>query len=93
MFASEKAISRQEMFVLLYNTLKVIDEVPEGSGGKTLSAFTDSEEIAAWALDAMTYLVKAGIINGSDGSLLPESNTTRAEIAQVLYNLLAGTNK
>jgi len=37
----------------------------------------------------MAYLVEAGIVNGSNGKLLPTDTTTRAEIAQVLYNLMS----
>jgi len=33
--------------------------------------------------------VEAGIISGSNGKLMPNSTTTRAEMAQVLYNLLS----
>jgi hypothetical protein len=36
----------------------------------------------------MMLLVETGIIGGSDGKLTPQGTTTRAEMAQVLYNLL-----
>ncbi|MCG9967084.1 hypothetical protein L9W92_03315 [Pelotomaculum terephthalicicum JT] len=36
----------------------------------------------------MTLLVKTGTVGGSAGKLTPLSTTTRAEMAQVLYNLL-----
>ena len=88
LFAPGKEITRQEMFTLLYNALKVIGQLPEGSYGKTLSDFTDSDTIAPWAKDAMMLLVKAGIVGGSNEKLTPRGTTTRAEMAQVLYNLL-----
>jgi hypothetical protein len=37
----------------------------------------------------MDYLVKAGTISGSGGNLYPENTSSRAEMAQVLYNLLS----
>ncbi len=89
MFAPDREITRQEMFSLLYNALKVIGRLPEGSGGKALSAFTDADGIASWAKEAMTLLVKTGTISGNGGKLSPTSTTTRAEMAQVLYNLLS----
>lgn len=90
LFGPEKEITRQEMFTLLYNTLKLLNLLPaSGSSGKTLADFSDSGEIAAWAKEAMAYLVEAGIISGSNGKLMPNSTTTRAEMAQVLYNLLS----
>jgi uncharacterized repeat protein (TIGR02543 family) len=87
-FAPEKEITRQEMFTLLYNALKAIGQLPQGDSGKTLSDFTDVGQIEAWAKEAMTLLIKTGIIGGSNGELNPASTTTRAEMVQVLYNLL-----
>ncbi len=87
MFAPEKEITRQEMFTLLYNTLKAIGSLPRGKSGKTLSDFSDADEIAAWAKEPMRLLVKAGMIAGSGGRLNPLSTATRAEMAQILYNL------
>lgn len=88
MFAPDKSITRQEMFTLLYNALKVIGELPTSTSGKTLSDFSDVSGIASWAKDAMTLLVESGTISGSGGKLNPTETTTRAEMAQVLYNLL-----
>jgi len=89
MYAPGQEITRQEMFTLLYNALKVIDQLPEGNSGKTLPDFSDAGEIDTWAKDAMTLLVETGTISGSNGKLNPVGPTTRAELAQVLYNLLS----
>lgn len=88
MYAPGKEITRQEMFTLLYNTLKVIGRLPQGDSGKALADFSDASEIAPWAEEAMAYLVRTGVVVGSDGRLTPARTTTRAEMAQVLYNLL-----
>lgn len=87
-FMPEQAITRQEMFTLLYNTLKMTGALPTGDSGKTLADFTDSAKIASWASEAMTALVKHGTISGSGGKLDPNATTTRAQMAQVLLNLL-----
>jgi len=89
MYAPEKEITRQEMFTMLYNALKVIGQLPESDSGKTLSDFSDAEEIDTWAVTAMTLLVETGTISGSGERLTPKGTTTRAELAQVLYNLLS----
>lgn len=88
LFAPDKEITRQEMFTLLYNALTVIGELPEGNSGKKLSDFSDASNIASWAKNAMTLLVESGTISGSGGKLAPTDTTTRAEMAQALYNLL-----
>ena len=87
-YAPEKEITRQEMFTLLYNALKVTGKLPTGNSGKKLSDFSDADEIASWAYDAMKLLVETGVIGGSGNKLSPKDTTTRAQMAQVLYNLL-----
>ena len=88
MFAPGKEITRQEMFTLLYNALKAIGRLPEGKAGKDLAAFSDAGDIASWAKDAMALFVKTGTAGGTGGRLSLSTTTTRAEMAQVLYNLL-----
>ncbi|MDD3138460.1 MAG: leucine-rich repeat protein [Lachnospiraceae bacterium] len=89
MFAPEKEITRQEMFVMLYNALRVIDEVPAYVNNTQLSSFNDADKIASWANEAVSSLVKTGTIGGYNNNLNLAVTTTRAEIAQVLYNLLS----
>ncbi|MDD4238770.1 MAG: S-layer homology domain-containing protein, partial [Desulfotomaculaceae bacterium] len=88
MFAPKKEITRQEMFTLLYNALKAIGQLPQDDSGKVLSDFSDAGQVDAWARDAITLLVRAGTISGSNGKLSPLNTTTRSEMAQVLYHLL-----
>ncbi len=88
-FAPEQAVTRQDMFTMLYNALKAIDQLPEDDSGKALSDFTDSKSISSYAQDAMAYLVKTGVVGGNNGQLSPTNTTTRAQMAQVLYNLLS----
>ncbi|MDP4092400.1 MAG: Ig-like domain-containing protein [Bacillota bacterium] len=88
MFMPDRQINRQEMFTLLYNALKVIGKLPAGTGGKPLSAFSDSNGIATWARDAMKLFTETGTISGSSGKLTPAASATKAQAAQILYNLL-----
>ena len=89
LFAPEKEITRQEMFTLLYNALEVAGILPEDESGRALSDFSDEAEINSWARQAMGLLVETGIVQGYEGMLEPIKTTTRAEMAQVLYNLLS----
>ena len=88
-FAPTKQITRQEMFTLLYRALAVINELPTAASGKTLANFSDASQIADYAEEAMTALVKAGVVSGNNGKLDPTATTNRAQMAQVLYNLLS----
>ena len=77
------------MFTLLYRTLDVIGEVPESDSGKALTDFSDAGSVKAYAKTPMEVFTAAGIITGSNGTLTPQRTSTRAEMAQVLYNLLS----
>ncbi|NLT39426.1 MAG: S-layer homology domain-containing protein, partial [Clostridiales bacterium] len=88
LYAPDREITRQEMFVLLYNVLKEIGELPWGNSGKQLSEFSDAEQTADWAKEAVTLFVETGVITGYGGRLFAEDTTTRAEMSKVLYNLL-----
>jgi len=89
LFGPELKITRQEMFALLYNILKLIDELPHGTSGKTVYEFSDASSLASWGKDAMTLFVETGVIKGDGNKLNPEDNANRAEMAQILYTLLA----
>lgn len=89
MFAPENEITRQEMFTLLYNALKVIGQLPEGDSGIRLSDFSDTDDIAPWAQDAMKLLAGTGTVSGSGNRLSPKDTTARAQMAQVLHSLLS----
>jgi len=89
LFAPNKEISRQEMFVLLYNTLDILDELPAASGSNQLADYDDADDVASWANEALSTLIKAGIVSGNNNRIDPLTITTRAQMAQVLYNLLS----
>lgn len=97
LFAPAQEITRQELFTLLYNALKSIGSLPgtgsegsvSGDAGKSISDFSDADQISLWAKDAMALLTETGTIAGSGGKLNPTGKATRAEMAQVLYHLLS----
>ncbi len=73
-FALEQAITRQEMFTLLYNALKALDKLPDGDTGRTLADFTDGGGVADWAREAMSALVNAGTVVGSNSRLIRQTD-------------------
>lgn len=80
----DDAISRQEAFVVLAKAFKLED------GDKaTLKSFSDYNKVSSWAASAMASMVKEGYVKGSKGALNPDTSISRAEFAQVIYNLVA----
>lgn len=73
-------ITRQDMAVIIYRALGL-------SAGET-HEFTDSADIADYALDAVSALFNTGIIGGyPDGSFAPKASASRAEAAKMLYSV------
>ena len=84
----DRAVTRQEMFTMLYRLLKALDALPAAASGRTLADFADAGSIADYAKDAMSSLVSSGVITGSGSLLNPVSPCSRAQMAQVLYTIL-----
>lgn len=54
-----------------------------------LSRFTDAKSVDDWAKVDIAECVNAGVVNGDNkGRLNPKSNVTRAELIQLMYNIL-----
>ena len=88
LYAPDQEITREQMFTLLYRMLDILCELPGGDTGNTLDNHSDFEDISDYAQAAIEKLVACGVVNGTDGMLDPGGNSTRAQMAQVLYNLL-----
>ncbi len=86
-FNPEDAITRQEAMTLIYRTLVILGVDLDSYSG-SLDSFADASSIADWAQSPIKALVGAGIINGSDGNILPEGSMTRAQMAVALYRAL-----
>ena len=86
MFAPEKEITREEMVTLIYNYLKSIGEA-EGEFDDT--QFADDYLISNWAKTGVTFASEKGYVNGKGNNTFdPKGKATRAELAQIFYNVL-----
>ena len=83
--APDAPISRQEAMTVVARAL----ELDYDSYSKTdLSAFSDRSEISNWALPYVRAMVGAGYIHGRGKIFAPLDNITRAEFAQIFYNII-----
>ena len=85
-FDPDGKITREQMAAILfrYAQKKGIDTSKRGE----LSNFPDANKISAYAKEAVSWAVGEGIINGSDGKLLPQGNATRAQVATILMRYI-----
>lgn len=87
-FEPDRPISRQEMAVILsnYMTFKGMADPDE----KGSVAFTDENQIQAWAQKQVARVQKQGIMSGiGTNTFSPEGLSTRAQVAAVLERMIA----
>ena len=88
-FGIGENLSRQNAAVIVS---RVADIAGYSLAVGTGTSFSDKGEIAAYALEGVTRLSNAGIINGmGDGTFNPNGTLTRAQVAKILYMMI--TNK
>ena len=83
--APDAPITRQEAMTVVARAL----ELDYDTYAKTdLSAFSDRGKISDWALPYVRAMVGADYIHGRGKVLAPLDNITRAEFAQIFYNII-----
>lgn len=87
-FMPEATITRQDLITLAYRAFLAKGFIEETAETTPLDVFADKADISDYAVSAMASMVKAGIINGSDGKVNPKNNATRAEVAVMCARLL-----
>ena len=84
----ERALTRQELAVLLYQCETERFGAPE-EGFAPLSRFTDGETVDDDARMAMSWAVGSGLIQGTAGDRLePEAAASRGQAAVILHRYL-----
>jgi hypothetical protein len=78
-------ITRQEAFTMLARAFRIqtVD-----SNYTALNGFTDKNSIASWAKGSMCALAEKGVLSGSNGSVNPTANITRAEFAKIMDSMV-----
>lgn len=92
-FNPEASITRQDMFVLAYRILEMQNVEMDSADDTAINAFKDYSNISDYAKDALAKLVKNELVKGSDNSINPIGNATRAETAVFIYRLYNLLNK
>lgn len=84
-FSPQSPLTRQQLAVILYRYAQRTGSDTSLAGSR-YNTFSDKDQVASWAAEAMQWAVNRGIINGSNGKLNPKKTCTRAEVAQMLLN-------
>lgn len=90
-FAPDENITREQMALIIYRYAKMqgYDVNPKAD----ISSFKDADDTSDWAVDAISWAISKGIINGtSKDSLSPQSTATRAQIAAIIMRFCTSNN-
>jgi hypothetical protein len=86
-FQPQGEISREQMALILYHYATIAGYDVSGTASAGLDAFRDGTDTGLWAVTALRWAVNAGLVNGNgDGTVKPQGEASRAQVAQILYN-------
>lgn len=81
-------ITRQDMLTMTYRAMGIFNMLPETFSLQWME-YTDWDQVSDYAAEAIQNLTKLKLVSGKgDGRLGPLEMATRAETAQLLYNIL-----
>ena len=84
-FGANDLITRQDAAVIIFRAAEAAKKTVPDNGGDV--AFSDFEQISDYAVDSVNNLVKAKVLQGSDGKFMPKQNCTRAQAAVMINNI------
>ena len=87
-FSPAAPLTRQDAVVILHHYTSQYITTVQPFPWEDVEKFPDSGEASDYAKEALAWAVGLGILNGSDGKLLPQGTLTRAQAAALLHNFL-----
>lgn len=79
-FDPDALINRQMMAVMLLQTYEAMyGELSEFDHYEAKNAFSDKEQISSWAVEAVEFTDKLGLLTGSDGKFMPIEGATKEQ--------------
>ena len=85
-FSPDANVTREQMAAILYRYAQYKGYRTSSRAG--LSGFADYQTVSSYAETPMQWAVAEKLINGSNGSLLPRGNATRAQVAAILHRFV-----
>ena len=91
-FEPNKAVTREQLAKFLFN-YAVYQGMDAVTLAENLSSFADHDSVSGYAVPAMQWAVGQGLINGTDGKLLPTGTATRCQFAAILNRFTASQSE
>jgi hypothetical protein len=89
-FGPNDSITREQMAAILYRYANFKGNVTELKDSAAMASFTDTNDISAYAEEALQWACAAGILQGSANKLDPKGRATRAQVAAILERFISG---
>lgn len=90
-FSPNTNVSREQMAAILYRYAQY--KSYRTSATTSLKGFYDANTASGYAVTPMQWAVAEKLVNGSNGSLLPRGNATRAQVAAILHRFVENVVK
>lgn len=82
---TERAVTREELAVALWQAAKALQAEPAVSSRKSTADCADAETVDSWAREAVEWALNEGLLYGTSPDIIgPRENATRAQLAVVL---------
>lgn len=81
----QQTLTREQLAVMLWSYAGKPDS------DYNLTGYLDWAAISSWAAQAMAWAVENGLISGVDGTLTPQGEATRAQVATILMRFVEMT--
>ena len=81
-------LTREQLAQMLYRACDVFSIKTYDPDVSMLDAFSDGARCSAWAREGLSWAVRNGLLSGSAGKIMPTSNASRAQTAQIIYKLI-----
>lgn len=86
-FNPEAKISRQDMMTLIDRAMKAAKKEMTAGSSSDLSRYDDKSNVADYAAQSVSTLIRNGIVTGDGSNINPLGNATRAETAVLIYRI------
>lgn len=86
-FGVGRYVTREDIAVMIYRAVGAsdmdFDIIVENP-----AELTDLEDVSSYAKEAVEFMISKGAVNGIDGEFKPKAYATRAQTAQMLYQII-----
>jgi hypothetical protein len=87
-FRPDESITRQDAMTLLYRAFTKLGLNLSTGTVSDLYTFADYDQVKDYAVNALSSMVKSGIIQGDNGNIKPYGQLTRGEMSAIIYRAM-----